>query len=94
MQPLRPETKLSQMQLRVGSSSALQRNGEAGPFYFVTVLAMRNPLPDAGTRRRKRRPTRRDRDFFGSLVDVLAGELPEAEEVVSVRTNPFYLVAK
>lgn len=80
--------------VRVVSSSALVRGGDAGPFYFVTVLAMRNPLPDATTRRRKRRSSRRDRDFFGSLVDVLAGELPEAEEVVSVRTNPFYLLVK
>lgn len=83
--------------IRVIAASQLSRGGEAGPFYFVTVLALRNPLqaeqsPDK--RRRPRRHGRRDLEWFGRLVDVLAGEQAVAEESIHIRTNPFYLVPR
>ncbi len=83
--------------VRVIKATKLSRGGEAGPFYFVTVLAMRNPIEDvaAGTKRRRRRGGgRRDLEWFGRLVDVLAGEQAAAEEIVSVKTNPFFLVPR
>lgn len=83
--------------VRVISASGLQRGGEAGPFYFVTVLALRNPLAEdtAGAKRRRRgRSGRRDLEWFGRLVDVLAGEQATAEEILNVRTNPFFLVPR
>lgn len=81
--------------VRVVAASDLVRGGEEGPFYFVSVLALRNPLQDvdAGTRRR-RDSSRRDLEWFGRLVDALAGEAARAEEIVHVRTNPFYLVPR
>jgi hypothetical protein len=77
----------------VASTSELER-GDDGPYYFVEILAQRNPL--ASDARRKRgatgRGTGRDLEWFGRLVEVLAGERAKAEETVHVRTNPTYLV--
>ncbi|MCA9711346.1 MAG: hypothetical protein KDK70_36240 [Myxococcales bacterium] len=81
--------------VKVCSASRLERGGEAGPFYFVEILAMRNPL-------RKRRGgdgaethrADRDADWFRRLVETLAGERARAEKVVHVRTNPFFLVPR
>jgi hypothetical protein len=80
--------------MRVGRTEGLGR-GEAGPFYYVTVLGQRNPLTptqgepglDPGTGRAQGRDTR----WFRRFVNFLAGELPEAEETVRFRTQPFYL---
>ncbi|MEM6996476.1 MAG: hypothetical protein AAF721_38585 [Myxococcota bacterium] len=83
--------------VRVIAATQLQRGGEAGPFYFVTVLAQRNPIEGSGSggkRRRRRRGGRRDLEWFGHLVDVLAGEQATAEETLNIRTNPFFLVPR
>jgi len=64
---------------------------EEGPFYFCSVLAMRNPVKDPGPAGRRRRGGDRDLEWFGRLVDALAGERARAEEIVNVKTNPFYL---
>jgi hypothetical protein len=82
--------------IKICSASALER-GEGGPYYFVEVLALRNPLERReGTRARSGtgRGQGRDLEWFGRLVHVLAGERVEAEEVVRIRTNPFYLVPR
>lgn len=83
--------------VKVCSSSLLERGGEAGPFYFVEVLAMRNPLRrqrgvDGGPE--TRRGQGRDAEWFRRLVETLAGERARAEQVVHVRTNPFFLVPR
>jgi hypothetical protein len=84
--------------VRVCSASLLERGGEAGPFYFVEILAMRNPLRpsggagDDGTE--TRRGQGRDAEWFRRLVEQLAGERARAEQVVHVRTNPFFLVPR
>ena len=81
--------------VKVAAASKLERGGEEGPFYFVTVVAMRNPIADAtetGGRKRRRRG-RRD-EWFTRLVDGLVGERAIAEEVVRAKTNPFYLVPR
>jgi len=79
--------------VRVASASDLER-GEGGPYYFVTVLALRNPLAGTSGERSSGRAQGRDLEWFGRLVEVLAGERAQAEEVVHVRTNPFYLVER
>lgn len=80
--------------VKVCSASLLERGGEAGPFYFVEVLALRNPLrgqrgDDGGPE--TRRGQGRDAEWFRRLVETLAGERARAEQVVHVRTNPFFL---
>lgn len=82
--------------VRITASGALER-GEDGPYYFVEILALRNPL-----RKRKQGQGRsasgrgqgRDLEWFGRLVEMLAGERAVAEEIVHVKTNPFYLVPR
>ena len=88
---IKAATTLSRV--RVASTSDLER-GDAGPYYFVEVLAMRNPRQAKGRRRSKAsgRGGGRDLEWFGNLVDVLVGEKAKAEETVHVRTYPFYLV--
>jgi hypothetical protein len=83
--------------VKVCSASLLERGGEAGPFYFVEVLAMRNPLrapraDDGGTE--THRGQGRDAEWFRRLVENLAGERARAEQVVHVRTNPFFLLPR
>jgi hypothetical protein len=78
--------------VKVASTSDLER-GDDGPYYFVEILAQRNPLTtDAKRRGASGRGTGRDLEWFGRLVEVLAGERAKAEETVHVRTNPTYLV--
>lgn len=84
--------------VKICSASLLERGGEAGPFYFVEILAMRNPLQaggdegDDGTE--TRRGQGRDAEWFRRLVETLAGERARAEQIVHVRTNPFFLVPR
>jgi hypothetical protein len=83
--------------VKVCSASLLERGGEVGPFYFVEVLAMRNPLraqgaEDGGTE--THRGQGRDAEWFRRLVENLAGERARAEQVVHVRTNPFFLLPR
>jgi len=83
--------------IKVCSASSLERGGEEGPFYFVEVFAMRNPLRrgrDRGRGTETHRGTGRDADWFRRLVETLAGERARAEKVVHIRTNPFFLVAR
>jgi hypothetical protein len=78
--------------IRIVQSDALDRGTyEEGPYYFVTVVAMRNPLRGESSGRVRRRSGERDVDWFGRLVDGLAGDRPRAEEIVQIRTYPFYL---
>lgn len=86
-------TKLSRVV--VTQASKLER-GDDGPYYFVEVVALRNPLKESTDRRSKAsgRGSGRDLEWFGRLVNKLAGERARAEEIVHVRTNPFYLVPK
>ncbi|MBX7080335.1 MAG: DUF4390 domain-containing protein [Nannocystaceae bacterium] len=79
--------------VRVAAVASLER-GEDGPYYFATVLALRNPLAPDADFGGATGAQGRDLEWFGRLVDVLAGERPEAEEIVHVRTNPFYLVPR
>lgn len=74
----------------VGLAASLERTGE-GPYYYVEVLALRNPIehPDGSTRARGRG---RDLQFFSRLIDSMVGERARAEKKVHVRTNPFYLL--
>lgn len=84
--------------VKICSASLLERGGEAGPFYFVEILAMRNPLQSAGDEREDGTETRRgqgrDAEWFRRLVETLAGERARAEQIVHVRTNPFFLVPR
>lgn len=83
--------------IKVCSASRLDRGGEAGPYYFVEILAMRNPLKRArgeGRGTETRRGQGRDADWFRRLVETLAGERARAEKVIHVRTNPFFLVPR
>lgn len=84
--------------VKVCSASLLERGGEAGPFYFVEILAMRNPLRAAGAEdgggTETHRGQGRDAEWFRRLVETLAGERARAEQVVHVRTNPFFLVPR
>ncbi len=79
--------------IRVAAASDLER-GEDGPYYFVSILAQRNPLDVDVSTGGDGRGQGRDLEWFGRLVDVLAGERAQAEETVHVRTNPFYLVPR
>jgi hypothetical protein len=78
---------------KVASVSQLERSDD-GPYYFVEVLALRNPIdnPTGKDGRAQGRGGGRDQQWFSRLVDVLAGERARAEKTVHVRTNPFYLV--
>lgn len=83
--------------IKVCSASVLDRGGEAGPFYFVEIMAMRNPLRrrrGGGRGTETHRGQGRDADWFRRLVETLAGERARAEQVVHVRTNPFFLVPR
>jgi len=92
-QALAAATTLSRV--RVAASDALVRaTANAGPYYFVEVLAMRNPMvrtENSNARAPSERSVGRDLEWFARLVDVVAGERAVAEETVHVRTNPFYL---
>jgi hypothetical protein len=77
--------------VRVAAVNQLER-GEHGHSYFVEILALRNPLDPPDDFAGSTRAQGRDLEWFGRLVDVLAGERAEAEETVHVKTNPFYLV--
>ncbi len=83
--------------IKVCSASKLDRGGEAGPFYFVEILAMRNPLRKrrgGGRGTETHRGQGRDAEWFRRLVETLAGERARAEKVVHVRTNPFFLLPR
>lgn len=83
--------------IKVCSASRLERGGEAGPFYFVEILAMRNPLRKrrgSGRGTETHRAQGRDAEWFRRLVETLAGERARAEKVVHVRTNPFFLLPR
>lgn len=84
--------------VKICSASLLERGGEAGPFYFVEILAMRNPLQSGGGEgddgTETRRGQGRDAEWFRRLVETLAGERARAEQIVHVRTNPFFLVPR
>ncbi len=83
--------------VKVCSASLLERGGEAGPFYFVEVFAMRNPLRaprGEGGGTETHRGQGRDAEWFRRLVETLAGERARAERVVHVRTNPFFLLPR
>ncbi len=76
----------------VGPLAKLER-GTQGPYYFVEVLALRNPLDGTGKdARASGRGGGRDLQWFSRLIDNMAGERARAEEVVHVRTYPFYLL--
>lgn len=81
--------------IRLGSAESFVRSsGDQGPYYFVEVFALRNPLlrpEELVARRPSERSVGRDLEWFSSLVDVVAGERAVAEEVIHFRTNPFYL---
>lgn len=78
--------------IRICDTALLTRGTyEDGPYYFCSVLAMRNPVKDPPPGRRRRRGGDRDLEWFGRLVDALAGERARAEEIVNVKTNAFYL---
>lgn len=82
--------------VEVAQTRALGR-GEDGPYYFVEVLALRNPIKRRGTRSGREAAGRsrgRDLEWFGRLVEMLAGERALAEDVVHIRTNPFFLVPR
>lgn len=83
--------------VKICSASRLDRGGEAGPFYFVEILAMRNPLRKRGGGSggtETRRGQGRDAEWFRRLVETLAGERALAEQVVHIRTNPFFLLPR
>lgn len=79
---------------KIASASQLERSSDDGPYYFVEVLALRNPIdnPTGKDGRARGRGGGRDQEWFSRLVDVLAGERARAEKIIHVRTNPFYLV--
>lgn len=79
--------------VRVAAANLLER-GQSGPYYFVEILAQRNPLDPPADFAGSTSAQGRDLEWFGQLVDVLAGERPEAEETVHVRSNWFFLEAQ
>jgi hypothetical protein len=82
--------------VRVAATEDLER-GEDSPTYHVEVLALRNPMEGRGRSGRRGSSDRsqgRDLEWFGRLVDILAGERALAEEVVHIKTNRFYLVSR
>jgi Domain of unknown function (DUF4390) len=79
--------------VRVAAVNQLER-GEDGPSYFVEILALRNPLDPPEDFAGSTRAQGRDLEWFGRLVDVLAGERAEAEETVHVKTYAFFLVER
>lgn len=74
----------------VGPVDQLERTGD-GPYYYVRILGLRNPIEhaddDSGDRGRGR-----DLYLFSRLVDSMAGERPRAEKEVRLVTNAFYLL--
>ena len=80
----------------VATAGELRRGGKDGPFSVVSVTGMRNPLDpedaDVVVWGRDGRGQGRDVRWFARLVHALAGDRPVAEQVISVRSNPFYLV--
>jgi len=84
------------VRVRLVAADRLGR-GANGPFYFAEVLALRNPLvaePSSSGGTNDGRAQGRDLEWFGTLVDVLAGEQARAEESVHLRTNAFYLLPR
>jgi hypothetical protein len=79
--------------VRVAAANQLER-GEFGPNYFVEILAQRNPLDPPEDFASSTSAQGRDLEWFGRLVDVLAGERADAEETVHLRTLPFFLEAR
>lgn len=79
--------------IRIARASHLQR-GEDGPYYYVRVIAQRNPLSQESVTTAQGRPTERNVRWFTRLIDFLSARPPEAEETVAVRTNPFFLVPR
>ncbi len=79
---------------KVASVAQLERTHEGGPYYFVEVLALRNPIdaPTDKDTQTRGRGGGRDLEWFSRLVDTLAGERARFEEKVHIRTKPFYLV--
>lgn len=81
--------------VRIASSSALARGSlRTGPWYWVEILALRNPIKsaiEAAESEASGRERGRDLEWFGRAVEVLAGERAIAEEIVHVRTNCFFL---
>lgn len=79
---------------KIATVAQLERTAEDGPYYFVELLALRNPIDDPTGKdaRARGRGGGRDLEWFSRLVDTLAGERARAEKVVHIRTNPFYLV--
>lgn len=90
---IRAVTKLQR--IRIAKTADLGR-GANGPYYYVVVVARRNPVDpatvaglDPATRARGS-----DVRWFARLLDFLADRAPDAEETLSVRTNPFYLLPR
>jgi uncharacterized protein DUF4390 len=79
--------------VRVAAANDLER-GETGPYYFVEIFAQRNPLDPPEDFAGSTSAQGRDLEWFGRLVDVLAGERAEAEETVHLRSNWFFLEAR
>lgn len=79
---------------KIASVAQLERSEAGGPYYFIELLALRNPIDDPADKdgRARGRGGGRDLEWFSRLVDTLAGERARAEKVVHIRTNPFYLV--
>jgi hypothetical protein len=87
---------VSLKRLRIARASSLKR-GDDGPYYFVTIRAMRNPLGAKGARRAGAASGRgqgRSPGWFRRVVEFMSGSQPRAEETLHVRTNPFYLVPR
>ena len=88
---------LEMRRVRIVGANRLRRQPARG-YYYVTVLGQRNPTdsirgihdldPEAG------RAQGRDVRWFSRFLDFLAGDVPQAEETLVVRTQPFYLVQR
>ncbi len=74
----------------VGAVKSLERTGE-GPYYFVEVLALRNPI-DPSNADSRTRGRGRDLQFFSRIIDSMVGERARFEKKVHTKTNPFYLL--
>lgn len=90
------EAAYTLQRFRICSSSQLQR-GASTAYYFASILALRNPLSPREASPRvaaSGRSRGRDLEWFERIVEVFAGERARAEQVVHVRTKPFYLVPR
>jgi hypothetical protein len=80
--------------VRISDTADLER-GDNGPYYYVDVVAMRNPIKRRARRRGSSYRSRgRDLEWLDRLVNVLAGERALAEQVVRIKTNAFYLLPR